>query len=356
VWDPIDEKVLRKDYFSSHLEDAIDEPYFVNVYFTRYWATFREAMRLHFGQDIFLLCQPPVLAIPPPLKGTDLLDSRCIYAPHFYDGLTLMLKRWNSMWNVDGLGYLRGKYKLPVFAIKIGESAIRKCLEEQITTIRDEGLEYMGNIPCMMTETGIPFDMNDRESYSSGSYNSQIHALDAVSNGLDATGMHHTYWVYSALNKNEFGDYWNGEDFSFWSRSNALHPGHDGDHDDDLDEIVHTRAREAFDRPFPLLIRGRATERRFDIARKKFTLRIEAASERDTDDDSAPTEIYVPDFHFPMLELAINVSSGKCAIDEDSSTLLWWHDDGVQQIEFTAAGDMPSENSNDFFSCGCSIM
>lgn len=355
VWDPAEDKVLVKDYFASHLEDAIDEPYFVNVYFTRYWADFHREMRQHFGPDVFLLCQPPVLAIPPPLKGTSMLDGRCIYAPHFYDGLTLMLKKWNPLWNVDGLGYLRGKYSLPVFAIKIGERAIRACLEEQITTIRDEGRQYMGDIPCMMTETGVPFDMNDRESYTSGQYEHQIQALDAISNGLDGSGIHHSYWVYSALNRHEYGDFWNGEDFSFWSQSNALHPDHPGDRDDDLDPIVHTRAREAFDRPFPLAVRGRALERRFDVRKRIFTLRIDANSENGRDPD-APTEIYVPAFHFPLLELDVQVSSGKVTIDDDSSTLLWWHDDGEQKIQFGATGDIPAASSDDDLACGCSIM
>ena len=52
----------------------------------------------------------------------------------------------NRYWNVDVLGVLRGRYYSPVFAIKIGETAIRNCFRDQLIAMRDEGIANIGNI------------------------------------------------------------------------------------------------------------------------------------------------------------------------------------------------------------------
>lgn len=39
---------------------------------------------------------------------------------------------------------LRGRYLSPVFAIKIGETAIRNCFKGQLCAMRDEGIQNIG--------------------------------------------------------------------------------------------------------------------------------------------------------------------------------------------------------------------
>jgi hypothetical protein len=351
VWDPASKKLLKPDYFSSHMTNSVDEPYFVNVYFTRYWRNFYTAMRDTLGNDMFLLCQPPVMAIPPDLKDTDCIDNRVIYAPHFYDGLTVMLKKWNTFWNVDCLGYLRGKYSSPVFAIKIGESNIRKCIEEQITTMRDEGLEHMGPVPCLMSETGIPFDMDNRQSYQTGNFSSQIGALDAVTAGLEGARIHHAYWGYTSLNTNEYGDWWNGEDFSFWSHDSAI-----GDESEGSSGVLPVelnrgvRGKPALIRPFPTAVSGTIVSSRFDMKNTIYRLEVEGESSLKLDD--TPTEIFIPEYHFGT-ELDVDVSSGKWNYDEQTSTLFWWHDCGPQSMIVTPLG---SRQVLDNDICACTVM
>jgi hypothetical protein len=129
--------------------------------------------------DSLMFFQPPVLEIPPRIKGTSDDDPNIIFSPHFYDGITLLTKKWNRVWNIDVFGVLRGKYLTPAFAIKIGENAIRNCFAHQLKAIREEGTEYMGVHPCIFTEIGIPYDMDDKYAYKTGNYSSQIAALDA---------------------------------------------------------------------------------------------------------------------------------------------------------------------------------
>ena len=51
------------------------------------------------------------------------------------------IRNW---WNIDALGYLRGKYKNPLFALRIGHSAVRNGLRDQLLATRQEGIENIG--------------------------------------------------------------------------------------------------------------------------------------------------------------------------------------------------------------------
>ena len=98
------------------------------------------------------------MEVPPKLKGTEDDDPNMVHAAHYYDGLTLLTKHWNRMYNVDVIGVLRGKYWTPAFAVKVGETAIRNCLRSQLKFLRDESFECMGDHPMIFSEIGIPYD------------------------------------------------------------------------------------------------------------------------------------------------------------------------------------------------------
>ena len=98
---------------------------------------------------------------------------------------------------MDVFGLLRGRYRSPVFAIKIGENAIRNCFRDQLAAIRKEGIDYMGNHPCVFTEIGIPYDMDDKYAYKTGNFSSQVSAMDANHYALEGSGANgYSLWVY----------------------------------------------------------------------------------------------------------------------------------------------------------------
>jgi hypothetical protein len=198
VWDPSTDTILKKDYFKKNPRtgEVIDYESFTNTYFMNHYRKYRDAIRaIHKNSILFF--QPPVLEIPPSIKGTEDDDPKLVYAPHYYDGVTLMTKKWNRYWNVDVFGLLRGRYMSPAFAVKIGETAIRNCFRDQLSAIKQEGLDYLGNHPCVLTEFGIPYDMDDKYAYKTGDYSSQSGAMDANHFAIEASQYAgYTLWLY----------------------------------------------------------------------------------------------------------------------------------------------------------------
>jgi hypothetical protein len=198
VWDPSTDELLQKDYFSKDPQtgEKLDYEQFTNLYFMHHYKSYRDAIRsVH--KNAIMFCQPPVLEIPPSLKGTSEDDPNMVFAPHYYDGITLMMKKWNKLWNLDVFGILRGRYLSPAFAIKVGETAIRNCLRDQLAAIRKEGMDFMGPRPCIYTEIGIPYDMDEKKAYKDGDYVSQSSAMDANHFAIEGSGSNgFTLWCY----------------------------------------------------------------------------------------------------------------------------------------------------------------
>ncbi|KAF2085422.1 glycoside hydrolase family 5 protein [Saccharata proteae CBS 121410] len=383
VWDPATDTLLKKDYFATHpgKGTTIDYEYFTNFFFMRHYRKHRDMVRSVFPEAI-MFCQPPVLEIPPTIKDTEDDDPNMVFTPHFYDGVTLMTKKWNRWWNVDVFGVLRGRYLTPALAIKIGETAIRNCFRDQLAAIRKEGLDYMGVHPCFFSEIGIPYDMDDKYAYKTGDYTSQALAIDANHFALEqshATGF--TWWVYVATNNHYWGDQWNGEDLSIYSHDDkllpsspsgrsasrtSLDPGSPSYSRSQSSETLSVdpsnlkttlspeqmtssgsqvpsenpdkpgfRAAEAYVRPTPIVTHGDIATYGFDLRNCTFSLSLTAPSPTTED---APTEIFLPDFHFPQSQTEVEASGGKWTISVDDAEngliqkLRWWHAEGEQSI------------------------
>jgi hypothetical protein len=142
VWDPLSKQVLKPQYFKTHpktgkVVDFISE--FWKPFVNRFATELRE---IHPQCIVFV--EPPVNSIPPAWTHDD-IKGRLAYAPHWYDGLTLLNKKWNSTFNFDYIGFTRGRYASIAFAVKFGEKAIKSCFQSQLDTVRLEGEDYIGN-------------------------------------------------------------------------------------------------------------------------------------------------------------------------------------------------------------------
>ncbi|KAF9195938.1 hypothetical protein BGZ50_002967 [Haplosporangium sp. Z 11] len=224
VWDIDTQQVLDAEYFYKDPESG--EKYdFDGRSFLPFCRRFAQAVRtIHSAAIIFL--EPPVNEIPPslppPHDDDDVaqfdITSRVVYAPHWYDGLTLLNKKWN-FFNIDYLGVKRGRYPNYAAAVKIGEKAIRECFRNQLASIKEEGQAAIGQHPTLIGEIGIPYDMNNGKSYkSNGNYKDQIKAMDANMYALESNHLNFTLWNYCPDNSHKWGDMWNGEDLSLWCK------------------------------------------------------------------------------------------------------------------------------------------
>ncbi|KAH0439434.1 glycosyl hydrolase [Colletotrichum camelliae] len=383
IWDPKTDTLLKKDYFAKNPNTGktIDHPEFTNTYFMHSYRLYRDAIRpIH--KNCIMLMQYPTLELPPQIKGTEDDDPLMGFSPHWYDGITLMTKRWNRVWNVDVVGVLRGRYWHEALSVKVGETAIRNCFKDQLASLRQEGIDRMGKHPCVMTEFGIPYDMGDKKAYKTGDYTDQSLALDANYFGAEGSGMEgHCLWVYVAKNTHQYGDLWNGEDLSVFSlddktlpmsplprspepRQSADNPRTSISRDvpdeskvtpDNLQRTITNpsisteptkdptitnapglRAAEAFVRPSPVVVSGDVLQYGFDLRSCTFNLKLKAAA---PPSDPAPTVVFLPEFHFPQDNCQVEVSSGKWAIsmDDDEGPLVqklkWWHGDGEQTLK-----------------------
>ncbi|ODQ79759.1 glycoside hydrolase family 5 protein [Babjeviella inositovora NRRL Y-12698] len=416
VWEPRTGKILRPDYFSRHptLGARIDEEWFINNLFVDMYKEFKRVIR-DISPDVFLFCQPPVMQIPPNLVGTGVIDSRTVYAPHYYDGMSLMFKTWNRKYNVDTLGILRGRYMNPALGIVMGEANIRKCIKRQFSEIRKECEEYLGfQVPVMFTETGMPFDMDDKQAYDTSRYESQTRAWDALGYAIEGNNLSVTFWSYCSENNHKWGDNWNNEDFSIWSqndqsrscevdfstyggstiyqtpntsvRSKLDDPfadryiqkdgGESGDDSTVLSNRIYSRARTSgrklkkacgYNADSADYFPSEDGIRAIDALARPYPVAVNGKiKECEFDLESLvfdlkmdgtlclkgePSVVYVPSWHFREDEMEVQISSGKYEYNERLSTLEWYHDDGEQTLQISRIGGPAQELG---FGCGFS--
>lgn len=432
IWDPNNDKLLIKDYFARDpkTDQKIDYKYFTDTWFMDFYRDYRDMIRTHHPKAL-MLCQPPVLELPPSIKGTKDDDPNMIYAPHYYDGITLMTKKWNTLWNVDVLGVLRGRYLTPAFAIKLGETAIRNSFKSQLAAMRKEGLDYMGNHPCVLTEFGIPFDMDNKAAYKDGNYSSQSAAMDANHFAVEGSLMEgYSLWTYCTnvcrhhpviicklticQNVHEWGDQWNGEDLSIFSLDDKALPtsshqpssskssvdvsitpanlkssitnqsisiSNSSNLKNELPDMMRTtnhaladpgyRAAEAYVRPSPVAVAGDIVSYVFDLRNRIFNVTLRC-TQSNADESSLPSVFFLPEFHFPSGQSAVETSGGKWEIFQDTGgvqKLRWYHGPGVQTLKVTGlvrdmngpgAGEEGEpgylESAHAWISSGCVVM
>jgi hypothetical protein len=95
------------------------------------------------------------------------------------------------------------------------------------------------------------------------------------------------------------------------------------------------RSAEAYVRPSPIATVGDVINYGFDLRSVTFTFSL--VSDRATKED-VPTEIYLPEYHFPPGKTTVDVSGGRWRIDvvdvdgEGMQVMKWWHGAGDQTM------------------------
>jgi hypothetical protein len=234
-------------------------------------------------------------------------------------------------------------------AIAIGLRAVKNCLANQLLIVKTEGLHNIGEVPCLIGEIGIPFDMNHGRSYVTGDYTEQIRAMDASLGALERNFLSYTLWNYCADNSHERGDQWNGEDLSIFSIDdaervrprveNALQPPANSIPADarklrpkpsvllePFDPYLGGRALPAVIRPFPRATCGVPLSWSYDYTKRLIIYQFQNTAHVPTQDSA--TEIFLPPYLFSEEKsFDVWVSDGSYVYDKEEYVLRYIHSD-----------------------------
>jgi hypothetical protein len=127
---------------------------------------------------------------------------------------------------------------------------------------------------------------------------------------MDANLLSCTIWNYTADNTNARGDMWNDEDLSIFSRDQQTDRSN-----------IHSGGRglPAIVRPYARKIAGEPLRMSFDLKHRTFELEF-----RHDVSVAAPTEIFVPEFHYPKGYIA-EVSDGTFEMNREEQTFHFLH-------------------------------
>jgi hypothetical protein len=296
VWDFDDggaPHLLRPNHFAEvNGQDADFARDFYRPFANR---TARELRRVAPGALIFIEIEPN--QPPPRWKAED--ASNIVYAPHWYDGYVLYMKDFQPHVAVD------------VHSQKIvfGRRRIRRSFIEQLGKLKNYAKMRLEDIPIVIGETGIAFDLNRKRAYRTGDFRHQISAMDRSMHALEQNLLSYAIWNYTVDNDNKHGDLWNEEDFSIFSYDQQSDPAD-----------IHSggRALLAVLRPFPYRTPGEPISLSFEYRKRLF----EYSFQNDYHIVNAPCEIYVPEFHYPD-GYSVEISDGSFEKKPDEQRLLY---------------------------------
>jgi hypothetical protein len=285
-------QLLYPDYFSHLKGHSVD---FHRDYLLPFAHRFVDMVRSVDPEKIIFLEQVPEMRSPQ-VKPAEF--GELVYAAHWYDGMTLFLKTYVPFINFD----------TDANKLLLGEKRIRKAFKSFLGTSRQDAIERMGNIPTLIGEIGIPFDLNKKKAYRSGNFADQERAFDRTFKGLEDNLLSYTLWNYTADNDNLHGDQWNDEDLSIFSRDQQKDPS---------DINSGGRALKVVVRPFPVRIAGEPTRQDFDYRSGRFIFEFDG--DRSI---TAPSELYLPGLQYPGGAI-VTVSDGSFTIDLTAQTLTY---------------------------------
>ncbi len=277
--------LLRPDYF---YQSGGHPANFVQDYLVPFTQQYAETIHA-IDKNALIFAESEVEKPAPVVPSAS--QEKVIFAPHWYDGVTILFKRY-----VPWLGS-NIFTKTPIFRA----AEIKKSYTHQLRMYKDQANHSLGNVPVLIGEIGIPFDMDNKKAYRTGNFSAQRKAMERSMHALEANVLDYTLWNYTADNTNERGDRWNDEDFSIFSRDQQK---------DAEDPYSGGRALEAVIRPYPLQTSGTPLSLNFDYQTGsfKFSFNHDPAVK-------APTVLFIPRLHYSS-GIRIRATGGELTIDQ----------------------------------------
>lgn len=306
VWDETagGPELLRRDHFARIGDRPVDfAADFLMPFVRRYIGAIRSAAASGDRLAVFIEGVPDGGA---PRWDPAADPGPAVDATHWYDSLTLFLKRWTGLVAYDAES---GRFFF-------GPRGVRRYFREALARVKAHSRDAMGGIPTCLGEFGLPFDLGGARAYRgrrAGDYRTHERALAAYYDAVDSNLLDATIWNYSAGNTHERGDLWNGEDLSVYcadeARAGRTETGEAADRGG--------RALRGFVRPRARAVAGEILEMSFDHRSGRFLLRY-----RPDPEVLAPTEVFVPaELQYPR-GFRVSVEGGEAEAQGKASTLL----------------------------------
>jgi hypothetical protein len=306
-------KIMKNEYFVYRNEEKID---FYRDYFSPFLKNYSETIRREFPRAMIFVTGP----MESVLKGEALeleIPSNCVHAAHWYDVATTGTKK----------AMLKANYNIITGNPVIGKQNVRHMFISQLEKIKIYSSSFFGDIPTIIEEFGLPFDLNDKEAYEKlkiepkEAWKTHIEALNNYYNAIDANLLHALQWNYTSDNTNKWGDLWNLEDLSIYSIDQKVNP-----------EDINSggRAIEGFCRPHFLYCTGIPKKMDFQMEEGFFYFEFDGDVSL-----NGPTILYVPKIHFPN-GYNIKVTEGEIQKDEKNQIVsIFIKENGIHAVEIT---------------------
>ncbi len=268
-------EIKKPDYFKNHsFEDAFYKPFINKV-----------GKEIHqISPKAILLIEHIAGGIPPEWNEDDI--KNVVFTGHWYDAFLLVTKRFFGCLGFD-MFQMKRIIALPRW--------MRKAFASQIKHLKTFAKERMGNIPLVITEFGIPFDLEGKKGYKTGNFSLHDKALHRSFLAIDDNLASAIVWNYTSHNSNHLGDHWNEEDLSVFSRDQENDSPYSG-----------VRAKHALIRPYSIKTAGLPRFMHFHMKKRSFEYHFE----HDPAITSHPTEIFLPHLHFGK-GFTIELSDGR---------------------------------------------
>ncbi|GAH68636.1 unnamed protein product, partial [marine sediment metagenome] len=219
VWDLDDNGepgILKNDYFMSKNGKKIN---FSEVYLSPYIFKFTEAIRSVMPESIMFIEG----SFEKLLRGEDIpfkIPKNSVNASHWYDVATIGTKRPMLKANYDPIA------EKPI----VGKKNVQSMFIRHLGMIKELSITKWSRVPTIIGEFGLAFDINNKSAYKNfktepdTAWETHINALTMYYNALDKNLLNSTQWNYTPDNTNEWGDQWNIEDLSIFSKDQQLNP------------------------------------------------------------------------------------------------------------------------------------
>jgi hypothetical protein len=307
-------RLVRSDHFAEYSGRQAD---FVNDFLKPFIIRFIERMKEADERALFFIEGMPHstrAACHPAWKKED--PPNTVNAFHWYDGFALFTKTIRPWFTIDPeeVRFILGRKKTAAY--------FTECLAKNIQWTQ----KNMENMPCLLGEFGLAFDLNKRKAFMNDDYSAHEEALSMYYDAVDANLLHSTLWNYTADNTNKTGDGWNDEDLSIFSEGTE-------------------RAAAGWKRPYPQATAGVPLVIRWDRKRGVFRYRFRANGNIE-----APTIIYLPLERFgespPNLrnkfEVTVNTAAGESPprweYRGSEQRLLVYNDGFSGEVDLTVSG------------------